>query len=201
VYTLIVLSLLGQQGPKAAAPSGEAPTQMVAGIDSKGMLRLTFAMPMMGGCYGSSPYAMTPAGPPGYGPGKVPTPAPPKVKIRTVMVTTAEMSAKDVTAYTADGRTIPAERLATLLAKERPVLVALDGKKVDPFLLQLYKDDTLILVPPANTLNMGMGYGGYSAVVPGPAPYGAFPEKVPVPAPRPERLPELKKPLPDGRRP
>ncbi len=40
----------------------------------------------------------------------------------------------------------------------------MDGKKVDPFLLQLYKEGTTVLVPPANTLNMspgGYGDGGY----------------------------------------
>jgi len=91
--------------------------------------------------------------------GKVPVKA--KVKVTTVMVTTAELSAKHVEAYTADGRPINGEKLKTLLAKERTVLVAMDGKKLDPFHLQLYKDDTIVLVPPANTLNMGGAYGAY----------------------------------------
>ena len=52
-----------------------------------------------------------------------------------------------------------------MLAKEKTVLVAMDGKKLDPFYTQLYKDDTIVLVPPANTLNAGGGaYGGYGVV-------------------------------------
>ena len=191
MYTLLVLTVLAQP-EKPDAPTGQAPTQMVAGIDSRGTLRLTFATPSYGGCYGGwgSGPSMPPPSPPGVTPAKAP--APPKVKVTTVTVTTAELAAKHAQAYTADGRTIPAERLAALLAKERPVLVALDGKKVDPFYLQLYKDDTLILVLPANTLNVGWGGAG---VVAAPATYGAFPEKMPRP------LPPDTKPLPDGRKP
>lgn len=193
MYTLLVLAVLAQPEAKPTA-SGQAPTQMVAGIDSRGTLRLTFAT-SMGGCYGSAPVMPSPV-PPGAGPGKLPAPAQPKVKIRTVMVTTAELAAKEVTAYTAGGRTLPAEKLAALLAKERPVLVALDGKKVDPFLLQLYKEDTLVLVLPANTLNMAFGgYGGFGTIY-APTPYGAFPENMPKPRPDDGRKPlpeELKK--------
>src|SRR5262249_62103595 len=86
------------------------------------------------------------------------------------MVTTAELPARNVEAYTADGRAINAEKLRTLLAKERTVLVAMDGKKLDPFHLQLYKDDTIVLVPPANTLNMGGYIGGYGGHPPPPPP-------------------------------
>jgi hypothetical protein len=198
VYTLLVLAVLAQPGAKPAAPGAEAPTQMLAGIDSKGTLRLTFATSM--GCFGSSPYMPAPVVPvaPGAAPGKAPAQARPKVKVTTVMVTTAELAAKHVQAYTAGGRTIPAEKLAALLAKERPVLVALDGKKVDPFMLQLYKEDTIILVPPENTLNTGLG--GFGGPVVLPAPYGAFPEKMmpgPAPVPLDKPLPEeLKKRLP-----
>lgn len=199
MYTLIVLSVLAQPDTKPAAPGGEAPTQMVASIDSKGTLRLTFATSLgcYGGCYGTAPVVPVAPGPlpPGAAPAKAPAPAPPKVKITTMMVTTAELSAKNVSAYTAGGRTIPAERLAALLAKEKPVLVALDGKKVDPFLLQLYKDDTLILVLPANTLNTGFGGYGPAVVMPAPAPYGAVPRE------RIQPRPELKRPLRDERRP
>ena len=75
------------------------------------------------------------------------------------MVTTMELPANCVDAYTVDGKSLTVEKLATLLEKERTVLVALDGKKIDPFLLELYKEGTIVLVPPANTMNMG--YGGY----------------------------------------
>ena len=80
---------------------------------------------------------------------------PVKVKVTSAIVTTMELAAKEVEAYNVDGKRISAETLASLLAKDRPVLLALDGKKVDPFQLQLYKEGTIVLVPPANTLNIG----------------------------------------------
>ena len=92
-----------------------------------------------------------------------------------MQLTVVEMPAKNVAAYTADGKPIPAPKLAELLAKDRTVLVAMDGKKVDPFQLQLYKEDTIILVPPANL--EGLQYGPYIT----PAPKG------------PEEMPPLKK--------
>src|SRR5262249_35765784 len=124
-----------------------------------------------------------------------------KVKHTSVILTTVELPASAVEAYTADGKPISAEKLATALAKERTVLVALDGRKVDPFLLQLYKDDAIVLVPPANTLGALQGgpglyaprpqWGGVPSYPAPPDPDGA-PGKGPPP-------PEPKKPPPDGR--
>ena len=90
---------------------------------------------------------------------------------------------------TADGRTVNAETLAKLLTKERPVLVARDGKKPDPFLLQLYKEDAIVLVLPANTL--GGGYGGSSIL-----PYPRSPERA---MPKGEERPPLPRPPTDKR--
>jgi hypothetical protein len=124
------------------------------------------------------------------------------VKVAYLMVTTAELPAKDVTAYTADGRTVSTEKLTTLLAKERPVLVVTDGKKVDPFLLQLYKDDVLVLVPPVSTFQMGFGdFSGIGAT----GGYGGFGGDRPPPAyvvpegSRPPRDLPLKKPVDERR--
>src|SRR5439155_20356652 len=93
---------------------------------------------------------------------------------------------RHVEAYSVDGKAISAETLTTLLAKERTVLVAVDGKKLDPFYLQLYKEGTIILVPPANTLNIpgqGGGVGGNSGVEPVPTPGEKLPPPLPLPPP------------------
>jgi hypothetical protein len=172
-----------------AAPGGMPPRQMVASIDPAGQLRLTWVTPSPcagpGGREGFT--APVPMG--GKSPAKVP------VKVTTLLVTTVELEAKHVAAYAPDGRAIPADKLAGLLSKERPVLVALDGKKVDPFLLQLYKEDTIVLVPPADAIPGGQGQpGGFGVpqltpVAPGaPLPFpgpGAFPKPEPIPAPGP----------------
>jgi hypothetical protein len=159
--------------PALPAPAGGLPpTQMLASIDGAGQLRLTCvsAAPCEGPGVREQLVPLPGAG----GPNKLPNQV--KVKVSTLIVTTVEIAAKHVEAYTIDGRPIAAEKLATLLAKERSVLVAADGKKVDPFLLQLYKEDTIILVPPANALPTGPG--GFGAVSP-----LAMPLPIPAPAP------------------
>jgi RNA polymerase sigma factor (sigma-70 family) len=52
-----------------------------------------------------------------------------------------------VEAYDTEGQFIDAKKLAELLAKETAVLMATDGKKVDPFYLQVIKPGTVVLVP------------------------------------------------------
>jgi hypothetical protein len=176
MYSLVLLTALAQPAPPAP-PSSTQPIQLLARID-KGNLTITTVTSLGSVDYGNS-------GCKGYAPATipatVPATAPVKVKVTTVMVTTMELPAKDVEAYSVDGKKISAETLATLLAKDRPVLVATDGKKVDPFLLQLYKEGTIVLVPPANTLNMSPGVGGpggpsYSTPYYGGPPTG---EKIP----------------------
>jgi hypothetical protein len=160
MYSLILLAVLAQPAPEPAAAGGVPPQQVLASIDARGNLTITqVACACPGELMG--PFAV-PALPEGE---KAPAKAKAKVKVTNLMVTMTEMPAKEVQAFTAEGREIPAERLATLLAKERTVLVALDGKKVDPFHLQLYKEDTIVLVPPANTVGGGgvFGGGGYGA--------------------------------------
>ena len=56
--------------------------------------------------------------------------------------------AADVEAFGTDGRRIPLKALAQLLRDERPVLLSANGRKVDPFYLQLIKEGTVILVLP-----------------------------------------------------
>jgi hypothetical protein len=156
MYALVLWTALAQPGREPAAAGGLPPAQMLARMD-KGTLAITqvsFSVP--GSCYGSygSYYSS------GYGSGAPAAPpgkAAVKVKVTSVLVTTVELPAKNVEAHTTDGRAISATELAKLLTKDRTVLVALDGKKVDPFFLQLYKEGTIVLVPPANTLNMGYG--------------------------------------------
>lgn len=73
---------------------------------------------------------------------------------------------KGVSAHDAAGRPVAADRVATLLAKDVPVLVSMTGEPVDPFHLLTVKEGTLVLVVPPHLLF--------------PPP----PEPQPVPAPK-----------------
>lgn len=159
MFSLVLLAAVAQAEPAApAAPGGVPPTQMLASIDKAGQLRLVHVAP----ADGDGPF-----------PGEA-GPKRPAVKVTAVTVTTVELAAKDVTAHATDGRPVAADKLADLLAKERAVLVARDGKKVDPFLLQLYKDDTLVVVLPPNTLPPARaGSAGVYGLPPGVMPFPA----------------------------
>ena len=201
MYSAILLAALAQPETKPADPGGVPPTQMLARIDAKGNLKITSVTSIdYGGCYGTPMPMRSPAPRDGSAPAKAPEKVPVKVKVQQLIVMTAEMPAKHVKAYSANGKAITPETLASQLAKERPVLVALDGKKVDPFLLQLYKDDTIILVPPANTLGAGTGgFGGYGGYGGGPTTGGAYP--VPAPSTTPYgKQPDRPRPLPPEQR-
>jgi RNA polymerase sigma factor (sigma-70 family) len=50
--------------------------------------------------------------------------------------------------YDLDGKRVEPRVLTAALTRETPVLVSTDGRKVDPYHLQLIKKGTLILVPP-----------------------------------------------------
>jgi hypothetical protein len=181
MYTLVVMAALAQPVPQPAdVPSGMPPQQAVASIDAKGKLTIVH---VSCNCYGPAAQETT-VDVPGK---KDEKPAKVKVKVSTVTMTTTELPAKHVEAYTVGGERIDSEKLAKLLAKERTVLVVMDGKKADPFHLQLYKDDTIVLVPPANTWNMG-GVGGFNGVgtVVVPTP---LPEAPPPPLPPAQRNP------------
>jgi RNA polymerase sigma factor (sigma-70 family) len=54
----------------------------------------------------------------------------------------------EVSAYDLEGRPIDRKKLTELLPKETVVLAATDGRKPDPFYLQLIKPGTIVLVPP-----------------------------------------------------
>ena len=168
--------------PRPDAPGGAPPQQAVAVIDGEGNLRITIAAC---NCFGPGSQETTADVPDKPGAEKTQV----KVKVSSVTLTTVELPAKAVEAYTTDGQTIKRDKLPEMLANERAVLVALDGKKVDPFLLQLYKEGTIVLVPPANTVNVGGVYfGGFYGA---PPPPDVLP---PGPVDRPKPLPEEKKP-------
>jgi hypothetical protein len=98
--------------------------------------------------------------------------------------------AAKVKAYDTDGNSVDAEKLAKQLRKETPVLVATDGRKVDPFHLQLIKKGTLILVVPARSLPP-----------PPPAPAVAPPPPTIPPAPPAgPAVPPPPAPVPSGQR-
>jgi hypothetical protein len=191
MLTLFTLAALLQPGAAPPGITGVPPVQAQASFDGKDKLRITYVT-----CTGSNENSMDL--PNAKGRDNIPV----KVTSSALAVLTVELSPKHVGAFTVDGRTIPADKLEELLAKERSVLVAAEGKKVDPFHLKLYKDDTIVLVPPTNLLNLG-GYGAY------PTTYGTPYSAMPVPTPtvteaerpkvgRPDVKPE---PLPDDRPP
>ena len=183
MYSLLVLAALAQPAPEAATPGGARPEQALAKIDGKGKLTITLVSPA---CPGPGGPETTVTVYEKKGTEKVAVQV--KVKVASVVLTTAELPAKYVEAYTVEGTAITGDNLAEMLTKERTVLVAMDGKKVDPFHLQLYKEGTIVLVPPANTLVPGFGgyvgaYGG--SVVPVSPP----PPPMPLEKPKPDREP------------
>jgi hypothetical protein len=169
MYTLLLLTVLAQPGEAPAAAGANPPEQVLARIDSKGNLIIIDVTPP---AEGPAVQEQTV----NVGDPKAKEKTAIKVETSSLTVTTVKMPARYVEAYSVDGKAISAETLATLLAKERTVLVAMDGKKLDPFYLQLYKEGTIILVPPANTLNLPGQYGG---AIPVPTPG----EKLPPPLP------------------
>src|SRR5205085_7402325 len=119
MVSLLLLTVLAQ-APDVPAPTGGAPPeQVLAKIDGKGNLIITT---VTCACYGPASQEHVVNAGDLKGKEKVPV----KVKTSSVIVTTAELPAKHVEAYSVDGKTISAETLATLLAKERTVLVAMD---------------------------------------------------------------------------
>ena len=146
MFTMILLAAFAQPDvqPLPNQTAGLPPDQAVASIDSKGVLSIAKVRPVCGhGMRDHEVWLKTPEKKPGE---KVSV----KAKVTQMMVTVVELPSHVVEAYTVDGKLIPPAKLTELLAKERTVLVAMDGKKVDPFHLQLYKQDTIVLVAPGN---------------------------------------------------
>jgi hypothetical protein len=166
MYTVILLTALAQpQGPSPHPQVGLPPLQGVARINAKGAIAIARVNSVTCSSSGDREvWLQAPAKKPGE---KVMV----KAKITRVMVSVVDLPAHIVVAYTADGKPIEPAKLAEMLAQERTVLIAMDGKKVDPFQLQLHKEDTIVLVPPANL--EGLQLGPYRT----PAPKG--PEEPP----------------------
>ena len=203
LFNLVLATVLAQPGLEPAGVGATPPKPVRAHIDSKGTLKIAYVASV---CPGAGSGEMTVPVPAVKGKEKA---AGATVRVTKLTMTLVEVSARHVTAYTADGRPVSPERLATLLAKERTVLLAVDGKKVDPFLLELYKEDTLVLVPPANIVNFMTdgatgSYGGAPVMVaPMPAPRRMPQEEVDKPK-RPRRIrikEEADKPEPPGVKP
>jgi hypothetical protein len=87
-----------------------------------------------------------------------------KIKNTSFTVNKTSMPAKHVRAHDLNGKAIDAKALASRLRKFTTVLESIDGKNVDVYYLQLFKEGTIVLVPPA----MGY-YGGGTVVMPVPA--------------------------------
>jgi hypothetical protein len=86
------------------------------------------------------------------------------VKYTTVSMTIRELAARYVRVSGTNGKPLAAKDAADRLAKERPVLLSINGQKVDPFYLRLVNKDTLTAVLPA------AGFGRPIDIRPRPMP-------------------------------
>lgn len=100
------------------------------------------------------------------------------------------LEAKWVKAHDVSGKDIDAKALTTKLNKHMNVLVSVDSKKVDPYYLQLYKEGTIVLMPPS----FGY-YGGGTVLAP---PIGVPPKNDDddLPPPKKDPQPKVKTPAP-----
>jgi hypothetical protein len=132
----------GLQG-KAAPPRGPQPTLAGASVDAKGILsvRESGGMTSVQTLYREEEKD-----------GQVTRVA---VRVKDVFMTqrVRSLSASGAQAFRADGKAVSPAALRALLKKETPVLVSLNGRPVDPYYLQVYRSDTLVLVVPV------AGYG------------------------------------------
>ena|ERR1051326_14034 len=176
--------ILPSADPAPAQVGGMPPVQCLASIDSKGKLTLTRVM--SAGCDRGGDEIELKAEV--KRPDKETVKAVVKAKVTKLQIVVVELPAEFVEAYTEDGKAIPAAKLAELLVKEKAVVASQDGKKVDAFHLQLYKEGTIVLVPPAN-LWTDNSYGGGYGPPPPPDDFG----KKPLP---PERFEEKPRPEP-----
>src|SRR5262249_15461184 len=101
MYSLALLTALALPAAAPAAPGGMAPEQALAVIDAKGKMIITHVSCT---CYGPAVQENV-VTVPGEKDTKV------KVKVSSVMLTTAEIDAKHVQAYTVAGKTIPVQKL------------------------------------------------------------------------------------------
>jgi hypothetical protein len=191
MFTLILLAALVQpdvpqpDAPKAAAQSSMALAQGLAVINDKGTLTITRVEAVMGA---KEVWLKTPTK-------KESEKVQVKATVTSVQLTVVELPAHVVQAYTVDGKAIDAAKLGEMLAKERTVLITLDGKKADPFHLELYKEGTIILVTPANLWDRGNEKPGLPREYRGSNPYGygSYDNPSPYPAPPMKVMPPMSK--------
>jgi hypothetical protein len=117
-----------------------------------------------------------------------------KIVVKTTFFSMNKRSleAKWVKAHDATGKDISAKNLSARLAKHTNLLVSVDGKEVDPYYLQLYKEGTVVLMPPA----LGYYGGGYTDAPPPavePKTDGEFPQPKKLPAPKIEAPTSIEK--------
>ncbi|MCC6420029.1 MAG: hypothetical protein IT429_17480 [Gemmataceae bacterium] len=119
-----------------------------------------------------------------------------KIKEVTFDLRQQSLPARAVRASLAGGDRVPPDRLPDLLRKEVTVLVSLDGRPVDPFWLQVIREDVPVLILPQAQPQYGHG-GPHSApaVVPSSPPVegGAA---VPMPAPKQHPIPPMQPAVP-----
>ena len=192
-FSLVLLAALAQPAPEPAASSGLPPQQALAVVAGDGTLKIT---QLASGGFGPAVQETAVDVTEKKGTERVAAKA--TVKTTTVTLTTFELPAKYVEAYTVEGTPIPADKLAEMLAKERTVLVAMDGKKVDPFHLQLYKEGTIVLVPPPDAMGQNanpfftLPSNGPPPPIPPPMPFYVQPPLPNLPPLPPNPFPDKK---------
>ena len=111
---------------------------------------------------------------------------------------------KDLKVYTPEGKEVDAKEAAKKLSEATMAIASVNGQKVDPGFLKLFKDDVLILVSPdLSPTNSGVFYNFPPAMpggmLPPPPPIQLFPVQLappppPLPAPPKVDPPVLQKP-------
>ncbi len=151
-------------GEAARGPRSLPPLAVAAGIDEKGVV---YVRDNSGNAFTSTGYYEVEEG----GQKRL---VPVQIKENVFTLRTRSLDARAVRAFRTDGKPVPAADLPRLLRKEVTVLVSADGRKVDPFYLEVIRAGTPVLVLPA------------------PAFHGAPPA---IPAPPPPKVPaeDLKK--------
>jgi hypothetical protein len=76
------------------------------------------------------------------------------VRVPEVVLTTREVKNSQFQVFEAGGKKVEAKDLARRLTRWTPVLLSADGKKVDPFYLQVIKKGTPIILLPPETQRM-----------------------------------------------
>ena len=183
----LTLALLvpGAPIPKDVAPSGPAPYILNLKSENDGKVRFT----VMRSVKAKVTRIQFQGGPNGQ---QVPVQVESEVTVQQhIRVELAEL--KDLKVYTPEGKEVDIKDAAKKLGETTMAIASVNGQKVDPGYLKMFKDDVLVLVSPDLAPTAPASYN-YPSAMPG----GAMPAPVlrPLPAPLPPVLdpPVIKQP-------